>query len=196
MKVLIKIGGTLLDNPSNLAGIAQQLASVANQCNLAVVHGGGKQVTQFLDERGISSEFINGLRISDEAVIDAVIKVIAGTVNKRLVGALIGAGCDAVGLSGLDGKMVIAGRVDDRLKFTGKPSSSDGRLLDLLVRESYLPVIACIAGDKEGQVLNVNADQLAVSCATGWHADKLFFLTDVPGVKDKQGSDYFAHPGS
>jgi len=187
VKVLIKLGGTLLDEPVKRADLARQLAWAAKQCDLAVVHGGGKQVTKFLEARGIKSEFINGLRVSDDAVIDAVTKVIAGTVNKQFVAALIASGCCAVGISGIDGALVGARQLNEQLKFTGKPVATDGRLLDLLIGGGYLPVIACVAGDLEGHIFNVNADQLAVSCAVGWRAEKLFFLTDVPGVKDGGG---------
>jgi acetylglutamate kinase len=135
----------------------------------------------------VMSEFVNGLRVSDEAVIDAVTKVIAGGVNKQLVAALIGAGCSAVGISGLDGGMIKARQLSQEMKFTGKPEGADGRLLDVLIEAGYLPVVACIAGDAQGNIYNVNADQAAVSCAAGWGADKLFFLTDVPGVKDGSG---------
>jgi acetylglutamate kinase len=92
-----------------------------------------------------------------------------------------------VGLSGVDGGLVQARQLSAELKFTGKPVATDGKLLDLLISGGYVPVVACIAGDGEGQIFNVNADQLAVSCAVGWRADKLFFLTDVPGVKDGGG---------
>jgi acetylglutamate kinase len=187
MKVLIKLGGTLLDSPDKREDMARQLALAAKQCDVAVVHGGGKQVTKFLEERGVKSEFVNGLRVSDEAVIDAVTKVIAGGVNKQLVVALIAAGCPAAGISGVDGGLVNARQMSEELKFTGRPLKTDGRLLDLLISGGFLPVVACIAGDSNGHIFNVNADQLAVSCAVGWHADKLFFLTDVPGVKDGDG---------
>ncbi len=187
MKVLIKLGGTLLDEPAKRAQIAKQLAWAARECDLAVVHGGGKQVTRFLEERGVQSQFINGLRVSDENVIDAVTKVIAGAVNKQLVAALLAAGCSAVGLSGVDGGLIKARPLNEQLKFTGKPVGTDAALLNHLIDAGYLPVIACIAGDGEGHIFNVNADQLAVACATGWQADQLFFLTDVPGVKNAGG---------
>jgi acetylglutamate kinase len=183
VRVLIKLGGTLLDEPSKRADMARQLAWAKAQCELAVVHGGGRQVTEFLEERGVKSEFVNGLRVSDEAVIDAVTKVIAGGVNKQLVSAVIAAGCPAVGISGVDGGMVTATPLSEPMKFTGKPAATDGKLLDLLIGGGYLPVVACLAGDAQGHIYNVNADQMAVSCAVGWKADKLFFLTDVPGVK-------------
>lgn len=188
MRVLIKIGGTLLDDPETRHSIASQLAEVAHQYDIVAVHGGGKQVTRFLEERGLPTRFIGGLRVSDEAVVDAVVKVIAGSVNKQLVCALIAAGRCAFGLSGVDGRLTTAVPLDPELQSVGHPGKTDGRLLDLLTKSGYLPVVACIAGDEHGNVYNVNADQMAVSCALGWHADKLFFLTDVDGVRDEHGA--------
>ena len=188
MKVLIKIGGTLLDSPEKVRSIATQLASVESEHQIVVVHGGGKEVTRFLAEKGVESRFQNGLRVSDATVIDAVIKVIAGTVNKRLVTALTAKGQAAMGLSGVDGLLTRAVQLDGSLEFVGRPISTDGKLLDLLVTSGYLPVVACVAGDEQGNIYNVNADVMAVSVALGWRASKLFFLTDVPGVKNQMGS--------
>jgi acetylglutamate kinase len=187
VRVLIKLGGTLLDDAGKRASIAQQLAGIAKTVELVVVHGGGKQVTQFLAERGIESRFVNGLRVSDSLVIDAVSKVIAGSVNKQLVVAIGAAGQPAVGLSGVDGSLTTAARLHADLQFVGRPERTDATLFRLLLDAGYLPVVACIAGDSSGNIYNVNADQMAVSCALGWHADKLLFLTDVAGVKDAGG---------
>jgi acetylglutamate kinase len=187
MKLVIKAGGTLLDDPAVLAEIARQLAALSRVHQLVIVHGGGKQVTHYLAERGIESRFVNGLRVSSAPVIDAVLKVIAGTVNKRLVSALVAAGAPALGLSGVDGPLTIAQPLDPALGFVGQPGPTDPRLLESLLSAGYTPVIACVAGDRSGNIYNVNADQMAVSCATGWGAQKLLFLTDVPGVQDQAG---------
>ena len=187
MKILVKLGGTLLDEPQSLRIIAKQLAGISAPYQLAVVHGGGKQVTRFLEERGIASRFKNGMRVSDMAVIDAVTKVIAGSVNKQLVSAVMAAGRPAVGLSGIDGLLTCAVPLHADLQFVGKPVKTDPKLLNLLTGANYLPVIACLAGDAEGTIYNVNADGMAVSCALGWQASKLLFITDVPGVKDENG---------
>ncbi len=187
MKVLIKLGGGLLDEAESRNRLAAELAEVAREYETVVVHGGGKQVTRFLDAQGVKSSFVNGLRVSDSAVIDAVTKVIAGSVNKGLVAALLAAGESAVGISGVDGLLTSAVQLAPEMGFVGRPVKSDGRLLDLLVNAGYLPVVACLAGDAQGSVFNVNADQMAVSCAIGWRADKLLFLTDVAGVKNAAG---------
>jgi acetylglutamate kinase len=188
VKVLIKLGGTLLDSTDKVRSIAEQLASAGPEHQLVVVHGGGKEVTRFLAERGVESRFQNGLRVSDSTVIDAVTKVIAGGVNKRLVSALIAAGRQTIGISGVDGLLTRAVQLDPSLEYVGRPVSTDGKLLDLMVTSGYLPVVACIAADQAGNIYNVNADAMAVSAALGWQASKLFFLTDVPGVKDAGGN--------
>jgi acetylglutamate kinase len=187
MRLVIKVGGTLLDDARGTREIAGQLAGVARRHELVVVHGGGKQVTRFLEERGVATRFVDGLRVSDAAVIDAVSKVIAGSVNKRLVSALIAAGQPAVGLSGVDGPLTRAEPLNPELGFVGKPLRTEGLLLDVLMSSGFLPVVACIARDRDGNIYNVNADQMAVSCALAWRAEQVLFLTDVPGVRDRSG---------
>lgn len=184
MKVVIKLGGTLLESGEAVEAIARQLAALARTHELVVVHGGGKQVTRALEEQGTVSRFVNGLRVSDAAVIDTVTRVIAGEVNKRLVSALLGAGITAFGLSGVDGGLTCVVQLNSDLGFVGRPITTDGALLTLLRGAGYLPVVACIAADARGNIYNVNADEMAASCAIGWQADRLVFLTDVAGVKD------------
>jgi acetylglutamate kinase len=188
VKILIKLGGTLLDAPDSRRRLAGEIAKAAKQTTAVVVHGGGKQMTRFLAERGIESRFINGLRVTTPDVIDAVVKVFAGSVNKQLVSAFRAAGAAPVGLSGLDAGLVDAEPLDPELGQVGRPVHSDGRLLDVLTREGYIPVVACVAGDAQGTIYNVNADQMAVACAHGFAAKKLLFLTDVEGVKDASGA--------
>lgn len=187
MKLLIKLGGTLLDAAESRDRLAREIAALAEREQIVVVHGGGKQMTRFLAERGVESRFVNGLRVTTAEVIDAVVKVFAGSVNAQLVTALRAAGARPVGLSGLSAGLVDAVQLDPELGQVGKPVPSDGRLLDLLVKESYLPVVACVAGDRNGAIFNVNGDQMAVACAQGFAADQLIFLTDVAGVLDADG---------
>ncbi len=187
MKLLIKIGGTLVDDEAKRHAIAEQVMQLAHAHQVVAVHGGGKQLTRFLEERGVASQFVKGLRVSDASVMDAVVKVIAGTVNKQLVTAIVRAGQPAIGLSGVDGPLTLAIRLDAELGSVGRPVKTAGHLFHLLLSSGYVPVVACIAGDEQGNIYNVNADQMAVSCAIGWGADKLLFLTDVEGVKDGMG---------
>ncbi len=188
MKLLVKLGGTLLDNGASRANLALQLAELrkANP-TLAVVHGGGKQMTRFLEERGVKSEFVDGLRVSSPEVIDAVLKVFAGTVNHELVSTLVAAGLDAVGLTGIDAALTECEIVNPALGQVGRPVAANPKLIDTLVAGGFLPVIACVGGDRKGNVYNVNADQMATSLAAEWKADRLLFLTDVEGVRGADG---------
>lgn len=187
MKIVIKVGGTLLEDQPARDAIAEQVTRLSQHHRVAVVHGGGKQVTRYLEERGVESRFVGGLRVSDDRVIEAVTNVIAGGLNKQLVSALIAQGAAAVGISGVDGPLTTAAPLRPELGFVGKPKKTNGALFDLLISGKFIPVVACIAGDEKGAIYNVNADQMAVSCAVGWGADALVFLTDVAGVKDATG---------
>jgi acetylglutamate kinase len=185
VKLLIKLGGTLLDTPELRARLASEIAGLSHE--VVVVHGGGKQMTRYLTERNVESRFVNGLRVTTPEVVDAMLKVFAGTVNTELVGAFRAAGAKPVGLTGLDAGLVDAEQLAEEMGSVGKPVRSNAELVNLLTREGYLPVVACIAGDAHGCVFNVNADQMAVACAASFGAERLIFLTDVDGVKDGDG---------
>ncbi len=187
MKIVIKLGGTLLDSAESRRRIAHELAAVHLAHSLVVVHGGGKQMTRFLEERGIRSDFVNGLRVTTEETMDALIQILAGSVNQHLVAALIEAGALAVGLSGVDANLVIARQMDPALGAVGQVTQSRAELLNILTQNRFLPVVACLAGDGCGGFFNVNGDQMAVACATAFAADRLVFLTDVDGVLDGDG---------
>ena len=187
MKVLIKLGGTLLDAPDSRDRLAGEIvAAVGRGIDAVVVHGGGKQMTRFLAERGVESRFVNGLRVTTPEVLDAVLKVFAGSVNHELVSALNRAGARAVGLSGIDACLVEAVQMDPALGAVGRVTRANPELLDVLTGAKFLPVVACVAGDRQGNVYNVNADQMAVACAAGYGAERLIFLTDVEGVLDAE----------
>jgi acetylglutamate kinase len=187
VKVLIKLGGTLLDDADSRRRLARELAAAARRDSIVVVHGGGKQMTRYLTERGVESRFVNGLRVTTPEILDAVLKVFAGTVNTELVAALRTEGASPVGLTGVDAGLVDAEPLNPDLGQVGRPVSSDARVLEVLVREGFLPVVACVAGDSSGRLYNVNADQMAVACACAFGARKLIFLTDVDGVRDASG---------
>jgi acetylglutamate kinase len=186
VKALIKLGGTLLDTPESRRRLAEEIArAFRDGLEAVIVHGGGKQMTRYLADRGVESHFINGLRVTTPEVLDAVLKVLAGSVNQELVAAFIACGAPAVGLSGMDALLTEARPISDELGLVGKPVRSDSRLLHTLIEFKYLPVVACVAGDRQGHFYNVNADQMAVSVAVALQVDKLLFLTDVDGVRDQ-----------
>ncbi len=188
MRVLVKLGGTLLDEAGSRGRLAAEIAALSREHEITVVHGGGKQMTRFLAERGVESKFVNGLRVTSPEVVDALLKVFAGSVNHELVASFVGAGTKAVGLTGLDAGLAVAKQMDPQLGAVGRIVSADAGVLTHLVGGGYLPVVACVAGGKAGEIYNVNADQMAVACAAAFGADALIFLTDVDGVRGAEGA--------
>jgi acetylglutamate kinase len=174
VKVLIKLGGTLLDAADSRERLVAEISQAFRDgLEAVIVHGGGKQMTRYLADRGVESHFVNGLRVTTPEVLDAVVKVLAGSVNQELVSTFIKCGAAAVGLSGMDALLTEARQMSVELGWVGKPVRSDARLIHTLLQARYLPVVACLAGDSQGQFFNVNADQMAVSVATAFGADKL-----------------------
>jgi acetylglutamate kinase len=185
VKLLVKLGGTLLDAADSRDALSVQIARARSAGHeITVVHGGGKQMTRYLTERGIQSTFVGGLRVTTPETVDAVLKVFAGSVNHELVASINRAGALAVGISGIDSFLVEAEQMDPALGAVGRVTKSNPGLLHLLTANGYVPVVACVAGDRQGQVYNVNADQMAVACASAFGAGQLIFLTDVEGVMD------------
>ncbi len=188
MKLLIKVGGTLIDSADSRYLLSLQIAAQANKGHrTVVVHGGGKQLSRYLETRGFSSEFRGGLRVTPPEILEAVVRVLAGGVNHDFVADLQQAGARAVGLSGIDSGLVHAVQMSPELGAVGLVDRVDTALLDLLTTHGYVPAVACIAGSRLGSVFNVNADQMAVACAAHYLADRLIFLTDVEGVLDENG---------
>jgi acetylglutamate kinase len=156
-----------------------------------VIHGGGSALTRTLAQLGKKSEFVNGLRITDSETRDIALMVLAGMVNKKLVAAIQAAGMSAIGFSGGDGETFRAHKkfVQGRdLGFVGEICSADARWIRALWQQGGIPVIASLALAADGEFYNINADEMAASCAAACGADTLIFLTDVPGVKDAAGS--------
>ncbi|MCB1022057.1 MAG: acetylglutamate kinase [Acidobacteria bacterium] len=188
MKLLIKIGGTLLESDETRRSLALQAANLAAEGRRTVlVHGGGKRLSRYLEQSGYKSEFRNGLRVTPPEILDAVLRVFAGSVNHHFVAELGAAGARAVGLSGIDAGLVQAVQLDPALGAVGRVEKVDPALLNLLTENGFTPVVACIAGGTDGGIYNVNADQMAAACGAGFEADELIFLTDVGGVLDGEG---------
>jgi acetylglutamate kinase len=193
MKIVIKIGGTLLEDAASRRRMAEMVArQFAPGRDLLLVHGGGKQLTSYLDKAGIPSQFLQGLRVTSADAIDGVIKVFAGTVNHQLLAAFVAAGVPAVGISGIDAGCLQAeklrGEHGEDWGYVGRITRANPRVWEALLAARLLPVMACLAVGKDGEIYNVNADQAAVACAIHWRADGVLFLTDVDGVRDSQGT--------
>jgi acetylglutamate kinase len=189
-RILIKVGGSLLNDEGRQRAIASQVAALAGSGHvLTIVHGGGKHLTALLSRLGVESRFHEGLRVTSAEVMDAALMTLAGSVNRRLVAAFVASGLRAVGLSGGDAGFVRAERmahptVDFGL--TGVVRSVDPAVVNALTENGYLPVIACVAMGANHRYHNVNADQMAAACAVAFKADRLVFLTDVDGVADAE----------
>jgi acetylglutamate kinase len=190
MKYVVKLGGAGLENPSLLGGCTRAIVELARDGNqVAIVHGGGVQLTRTLKALGKQSEFIDGLRVTDAETRDVALMVFAGRVNKSLVAAFGALGQPAVGLSGGDGLLFRARkkRTGPDLGFVGEIASSDPRWLEAIWQLNGVPVLSSMALGFDGEYYNINADEMAAACAVACRADALVFLTDVPGVKDANG---------
>jgi acetylglutamate kinase len=190
LKFVVKLGGASLENKTLLHACGKAIAELVRDGNqVAVVHGGGVQLTRTLAQMGKVSEFVSGLRVTDAETRDAALMVLAGRVNKSLVAALTSHGQSAVGLSGGDGHVFRARKkiTDPDLGFVGEIASTDPRWLDAIWAMGAVPVISSIALGFDGEYYNINADEMASACAIATKADTLVFLTDVPGVKGPDG---------
>ena len=193
-RILVKVGGAQLEQAGPRADLVRSVASArAAGHEVVLVHGGGNQIRELVRKLGLPESYHEGLRVPDAATADVVLMVLAGLVNKELVHALESAGVRACGLSGADGatflakKRVLAGR---DLGYVGDVGRTDVRLVDVLVSQGFLPVIATAAPLQHGEdapadrFYNGNADAAAGPLARAVGADALLFLTDVPGVLD------------
>ncbi|MDR1926076.1 MAG: acetylglutamate kinase [Endomicrobium sp.] len=181
---VVKFGGSLVKNSLAQSKFLKELAGISQSQEIILVHGGGPEINALLEKFSVSSKFVNGLRFTDVDALSITEMALSGKVNRVLVTGLIKNGANAVGVSGKDGKSVICKRVK-ALGFVGEPIKVNKKLIDVLIKSGFLPVIASVASDIKGNVLNVNADVLAASIAVNFKAQRLIFFTDVRGVLDK-----------
>ena len=184
--VVLKFGGSVLAEDSAALNVVSALHDAGHP--LVVVHGGGPLATEWSKRLGLETRFIRGLRVTDEPTRDVALATLAGLANTRVVAALIPHGVPAVGLSGVDGGILRADREDAELGLVGRVSLVDSSLLEELLGAGRVPVVAPAALDKkDGEVLNVNGDAAAGAIAASLGARLLVFVTDVPGVRSKDG---------
>lgn len=183
-KTVLKVGGGEVDSPKFLKHLAGLVGGM--QPRPVIVHGGGKDITRLLDIMGVKSEFHDGLRITGDTAIEAVEMALSGLVNKRIVGALETHGVRSAGLSGRDMSLVRAVKLEAGvdLGHVGEATMINKGAIDNLVANGWVPVISPVSQDKEGTVLNINADHVARAVATGLKAEQLVFLTNVPCIYD------------
>ena len=200
--VVIKYGGHAMGDPELGKAFARDVALLKQSgVNPIVVHGGGPQIGDMLKKLGIESKFEGGLRVTDKRTVEIVEMVLAGSINKEIVAMINAEGEWAIGLCGKDGNMVFAEKANKKyvdptsniervldLGYVGEPVEIDRTLLDLLARSEMIPVIAPVAPGRAGNTYNINADTFAGAIAGAVFAKRLLFLTDVPGVLDKDGN--------
>jgi acetylglutamate kinase len=199
--VVVKYGGHAMGDADLAKAFARDVTLLETSgVRPVVVHGGGPQIGEMLDKLGIKSEFKAGLRVTDKRTVEVVEMVLAGSINKEIVMAINAAGGKAVGLSGKDGNMVFAEKVTRTTKdpdsnieqaidlgYVGEPKTVNRTVIDMVLGAELIPVIAPVAPGRDGETYNVNADTFAGAIAGALNATRLLFLTDVPGVLDKQG---------
>lgn len=184
-KVVIKYGGAAMVECDLKQKIMQDIVLMKYVgMHPIIVHGGGPEINQMLDRLDIKSEFIDGLRVTDSQTMEIVEMVLGGKVNKEIVAGIHGSGGKAVGLSGKDGGLIHARPVDDsgRMGQVGLVDAVNPEIIDTVIQNGYIPVIAPIGVDDRQRSYNINADLVASAIAVAIKADKLVLLTDVPGL--------------
>jgi len=181
--LVVKLGGTTIAEQRQ---ILDEVAAIARRRPIVLVHGGGRRISEWLERLGVPSRFENGLRVTDAASLEVAAAVLRGVVNSELVAGLRDLGVDAVGLSGVDGGLLIAERVPG-MGLVAHVVGLRRDLLDAILVGGQVPVVAPLARDEQGIVCNVNADDVAAGIAAGLGARQLVLLTDVDGVRGPDG---------
>jgi len=195
--VVVKIGGSMVEDESIIKNVLDDLVLMKYVgIKVVLVHGGGKQITGLMKEKGIEARFIDGLRVTTGEVIDIVKMVLVGSINPRLVSFLNLHGKVAVGVSGNDAnfirctkKQYLKNGKEMDLGFVGDIESIDRKFLDDILSNNYIPVIATLGVDKKGNSYNINADSCASDIAIALNAKKMIMLTDVDGIIDEENGN-------
>ena len=201
MTIVVKYGGNAMDKADLSRLFARDIALLRQVgVNHVVVHGGGPQIDRMLDRLGLVSERVDGLRYTDQATVEVVEMVLAGSINKLIVTAINEAGGSAIGLSGTDSQLIRARKLKRVRKnadgsetlldlgFVGEPAEINPHILDVLQDSDIIPVVAPVGVGPAGETYNINADTVAGAIAKSMSAARLLMLTDVPGVLDKEGN--------
>jgi acetylglutamate kinase len=195
---VLKLGGELIETKEKLKAMGKAVASAAKKNRLVIVHGGGREIDAALAQVGIPKRQVDGLRVTDEDTLNIVVSVLAGSINTRFVAAINAAGGKAVGLTGADAGVApvkkaaphkaTSGETVD-LGLVGMPvPAKSPTVLEALCKAGYVPVIACVAASKDGQLFNVNADTLAGNVAARMKAKRLVIAGATAGVLDKKNA--------
>ncbi|MFN6955430.1 MAG: acetylglutamate kinase, partial [Acetobacteraceae bacterium] len=200
--VVVKYGGHAMGEEETALRFGRDIALLEQVgVNPVVVHGGGPQINAMLKRLNVQSHFVDGLRVTDAAMVDVVEMVLAGSVNKQVAAAITRAGAIAVGISGKDGGLIRARKLTRTVRdpdsniekvldlgFVGEPEHVDARVLKLLIGADIVPVVAPAGVGEDGQTYNINADTVAGAIAGALDAERLLMLTDVAGVRGPDGA--------
>jgi acetylglutamate kinase len=201
MTIVVKYGGHAMVDEQLKEDFARDITLLKFiGVNPVVVHGGGPQINRVLDQMGISSRFVKGMRLTDQPTMDVVEMVLGGQVNKAIVAQINRQGGRAVGLTGKDGGLIKARKLkivhqEDKTRppeiidpgLVGEVTEVNPEIIDTLSRQGFIPIIAPVGVGEEGETFNINADLVAANVAMALSAGRLIFLTDVDGVMDSQG---------
>ena len=199
--IVVKYGGHAMGDSVLPTEFAQDVVLMKQTgINPVVVHGGGPQIGAMLKRLNISSRFVDGLRVTDAATMEVVEMVLSGSINKQIVSGINAAGGRAVGVSGKDGNLIVARKIERRkidpvtkettivdLGFVGEPEQVDAQVLRMIISSDLIPVVAPIGVGPKGETYNINADTVAGAVAGAIAAERLVLLTDVEGVLDREG---------
>jgi len=195
VRITVKLGGSILEDAAIRMRLLEQIVAISGRgFEVVMVHGGGKSLNRRLSQMQIDSKFVEGLRVTDAETLGVAVMVLAGEVNKGIVAEMSRLGAKALGICGADAAAVRCIPVSglpgypDGIGFVGKPVEVNRGFFDLLLGNGLVPVVSSIALGPGSQFYNVNADQMASACASGTGCQSLIYLTDVPGVRDEQGS--------
>lgn len=195
--VVIKYGGNAMKDSQSIKSFCEDVA-LLKQSGLkpVIVHGGGPQIGNMLEQLGIETKFESGMRITDEKTLDVVEMVLCGGINKEIASEINQSGCKAIGISGKDASMIIAKKHDGKIKdesniekivdlgFVGIPKKINTEIIEILINNDFIPVIAPLGISEDGKTFNINADTVAGAIAFSLNAKRLLILTDVQGVLD------------
>ena len=188
--VVVKYGGNAMTNETLKQAVMQDIVLLSLVgIKVVLVHGGGPEINAMLKKINKPSEFVNGLRYTDEETIDIVQMVLAGKVNKDLVQLLQQAGGKAIGLCGLDGKLIQAEQLNPDLGFVGEITDVNPEVINTALNNGYIPVISTVATGKNGEVYNINADTAAARIAAEMKAANLILLTDIKGLLEDKDDE-------
>ncbi|HHW01165.1 MAG TPA: acetylglutamate kinase [Clostridiaceae bacterium] len=195
--IVIKYGGNAMINEELKHSVMEDITLLKYVgMNPVIIHGGGPEINKMLQKFDIKSEFVNGLRVTDEVTMELAQMVLVGKTNKEIVSMLNQKGGKAIGLCGIDGKLIECEQyktiVQDKeidLGYVGRITNINSRLIDLIARDEYIPVVAPVGIGSDGKSYNINADTVAAEIAIALKAEKLMLLTDVEGVRASKDSE-------